>query len=161
MTLHATKAQVTEEIFRRYPPDQRHLLAILLDIQAECRYLPREALSAVSNYLRIPEARVYAMATFYKALSLKPRGKSSIKVCMGTACHLRGNAEILRAIGEHLGISPGETTPDRAFTLEVVYCLGCCSLAPVMMIDETVYGRLTPKKALSVVEEHRSKVGMK
>ncbi|HOM25754.1 MAG TPA: NAD(P)H-dependent oxidoreductase subunit E [Thermosynergistes sp.] len=158
LTSRATEAPETEEILRRYPPDPRHLLSILLDIQAEHRYLPRETLKTVSDYLRVPEAQVYAMATFYKVLSLKPKGRSSIKVCMGTACHLRGNVEVLRALGEHLGISPGETTSDRAFTLEVVYCLGCCSLAPAMMIDEAVYGRLTPKKAISIVEELQGKV---
>ncbi|MGB9840343.1 NADH-quinone oxidoreductase subunit NuoE [Thermovenabulum sp.] len=133
-----------ESILKRYPKEKRFLLAILQDIQRTYNYLPREALNEVREYLDIPLSSLYSMATFYRALSLKPKGKYVIRICDGTACHIRGSMNLLEEIKRELSLSPGEITPDAKFSLETVNCLGSCAIAPVMMINERVYGNLKP-----------------
>ncbi|MGB9977141.1 NADH-quinone oxidoreductase subunit NuoE [Thermovenabulum sp.] len=133
-----------ESILKRYPKEKRFLLAILQDIQRTYNYLPREALNEVREYLDIPLSSLYSMATFYRALSLKPKGKYVIRICDGTACHIRGSMNLLEEIKRELSLSPGEITPDGKFSLETVNCLGSCAIAPVMMINERVYGNLKP-----------------
>lgn len=110
-------------------------------------------MKAVAQYLGVPDSRVYAVATFYRALSLTPRGDVEIKVCMGTACHLRGAGEILRALEGTLGLKSGGTTPDGKFSLETVNCLGACALAPVVMTGERVRGGLSAEQILKVAGE--------
>lgn len=145
-----------EELIRAGPRHPRFLLPLLQDIQSRYRYLPREALKQVAEYLEIPESRVYAVATFYKALSLEPRGEKTVKVCMGTACHLRGAGGVLEALSRKLGIAPGETTPDLAYTLETVNCLGACALAPVVTVNDRVYGQMNPKRVAELLEKEGS-----
>ncbi len=118
------------------------LIAILTDIQKKCSYLPREALQRVAERLEIPFSQVFSVSTFYKIFSLAPRGKHSLKVCLGTACHVKGAGLILDRLARDLGIREGGTTRDGNFTLETVRCVGCCSIAPVVMVDETAHGRL-------------------
>ena len=146
-----------EVLLRRYPPHPRYLLTILQDIQGTCRYLPREVLDRVGAYLRVPPSRVYGVATFYKALSLTPRGRKTVKVCMGTACHLRGAPQVLAALESALGIRSGGTTEDGAFSLETVNCLGACALAPVVMVEDRPYGAMSPAKVAALLEEERSR----
>jgi NADH-quinone oxidoreductase subunit E len=129
------------------PPEPRRLLPLLLAIQARFRHLPEEALKAVSARLDLPLARVYAVASFYKTLSLTPKGERLLTVCQGTACHLRGAEALAKAIGESLGIGVGGVTEDGRFGLETVNCLGACALAPVVTVDGEVHGRLDPAKA--------------
>jgi NADH-quinone oxidoreductase subunit E len=140
-------------ILERHPQCPGELLAILLDIQETFRYLPKAALKEVARYLGVPESRVYSVATFYKAFTLKPRGERIIRICLGTACHLRGGPAVLERFAELLGIKPGETTPDGRFTLETVNCLGACALAPVVMIGEETYGQMTPEKVEKLLRE--------
>jgi NADH-quinone oxidoreductase E subunit len=140
-------------ILERHPQRPGELLAILLDIQETFRYLPKAALKEVARYLGVPESRVYSVATFYKAFTLKPRGERIIRICLGTACHLRGSPAVLERFAELLGIKPGETTPDGRFTLETVNCLGACALAPVVMIGEETYGQMTPEKVEKLLRE--------
>lgn len=135
-----------QELMAVYPAQPRFLLAILQDIQNRERCLSIDAMKAVAKYLDVPDSRVFAVATFYKSLSLTPKGETEIKVCMGTACHLRGAGEILSAFEKKLGIKNGETTPDGKFSIETVNCLGACALAPVAMIGEKVLGGITPSK---------------
>lgn len=142
-----------ENILSRYPREHRFLLPALLDIQKYFRYLPISAMKITAEYLNVPETRVFSVATFYKAFSLTPRGEKTITICSGTACHLRGSAAILRQIEKELGILAGETTEDGLFTLEKVNCLGACALAPVVMIDDRVYGKMTPQKVSAVIRE--------
>lgn len=142
-----------QELMAAYPAQPRFLLAILQDIQGRERYLSADAMKAVAGYLRIPDSHVFAVATFYKSLSLTPKGETEIKVCMGTACHLRGAGEVLSAIEKKLGIKNGETTPDGKFSVETVNCLGACALAPVIMAGEQVRGGLTPSKIDEIVGE--------
>jgi NADH-quinone oxidoreductase subunit E len=134
-------------VLESFPSEPRQLLPILQAVQARFRYLPEEALRELARYLSLPLARVYAVAGFYRALSLKPKGEKLVKVCLGTACHLRGAPRIVAALEESLGIPLGETGPDGRVSLESVNCLGACALAPVVTVDETVYGKLSPGSA--------------
>lgn len=144
-----------DELLRKYPCEKRFTLAILQDVQKHCGYIPREAMDVVADYLRLPVSEIYSMATFYKALSLKAKGKHIIKVCNGTACHIRGANMLMDEVAELLDISPGETTEDGLFSIEIVNCLGACALAPVMVIDDKYYGKMTRDKVKSVIDEYR------
>lgn len=136
-----------------YPAHPRFLLPILQDIQSRARYLPADAMKAVAKYLGIPDNRVFAVATFYKSLSLTSRGEKQLKICMGTACHLRGAGEVLARFEQKLNVKNGETTPDGKFSIETVNCLGACALAPVVMVDDEAYGTVTAAKIDEIVGE--------
>ncbi len=138
--------QKIKKITGRYRHQESFLVSILQDIQAEYNYLPREALTGVSQNLNIPLSQVYSVATFFKAFSLKPRGRHLVDVCMGTACHVRGAVRVLEAIERELGIKAGETTQDLMYTLETVNCVGACALGPIVVVDgEHVGGMKTDK----------------
>jgi NADH-quinone oxidoreductase subunit E len=140
-------------IIKQYRGRESAILAILQEIQAKEKYLPKEALEYVSQKMHIPLAQVFRIATFYNALSLKPRGRHKVDVCLGTACHVRGGNKILEKMERDLGISVGETTKDKRFTLESVYCVGCCSLGPVAVVDGNVFGRLSQEKVPTLLKE--------
>ncbi|HHV45362.1 MAG TPA: NADH-quinone oxidoreductase subunit NuoE [Tissierellia bacterium] len=146
---------VYEEIIHGYPKEKRYTLAILQDIQKRNGFIPREAMEYLSQYLGLPVSNIYSIATFYKALSLKPKGKHIIKVCSGTACHIRGSGTIKEELLELLGIKPGETSEDGLFSVEVVNCLGACALAPVVVIDDKYYGNMTKDKVKSVIDQYK------
>jgi NADH-quinone oxidoreductase subunit E len=133
----------TEEILGRYPGEPRVLISVLQDLQLHYRYLPREALERVSDALRVPLANIYGVATFYKAFSLTPKGEKELRVCTGTACHIRGAPLILSELTKRLGINPGQTTEDLAFSLEAVNCVGACALAPVVLVNEVAHGNVS------------------
>jgi len=135
-----------DAILDRYDRNPAQLIPILQDVQAEENYLPREALEAISEKLDIPLVRIYSVATFYKAFSLKPRGKHIVQVCMGTACHVRGAPRILDKMVRDFGIQPGGTTKDMEFTLETVNCLGACALGPIVVVDGEYHGQMTTPK---------------
>jgi NADH-quinone oxidoreductase subunit E len=138
--------QKVKKITGRYRHQESFLVSILQDIQAEYKYLPREALAEVSHNLNIPLSQVYSVATFFKAFSLKPRGRHLVDVCLGTACHVRGAVRVLEAIERELGIKAGETTPDMKYTLETVNCVGACALGPIVVVDgEHVGGMKTDR----------------
>lgn len=134
--------------------DLSQLIGILQDIQSHFNYLPREALVRVSERLEIPISQVYSVATFFKAFSLKPRGRHQINVCLGTACHVRGGARILGKLERDLKVEAGETTEDLRFTLDSVRCLGCCSLGPVVVIDNDTYGRLNQERVAKLLDQY-------
>ena len=144
-----------ETIIEGYNHKGSAILAILQDIQTEEKYLPKEALEYVSEKMHIPLAHIFRIATFYNALSLKPRGRHKIDVCLGTACHVRGGDKILEKMERDLKIPVGETTKDKRFTLESVHCVGCCSLGPVAVIDGNVFGRLSQDKVPALVKEFK------
>lgn len=144
-----------QAILKRYPPEQRHSLAMLQDMQRQFNYIPRAGMEALAEYLGCPLSSLYAMATFYKALSLKPKGRHIIKLCDGTACHIRGASNLAGGVERLLGIGPGETTSDGAFSLELVNCLGSCALAPVMVVDDTYYGKVTLEKLPQILDKYR------
>ncbi len=131
------------------------LIAILSDIQQQCSYLPREALERVADRLEVPFSQVFGVSTFYKKFSMTPRGKHSLKVCLGTACHVKGAGLLLERLKRDLGVEEGGTTPDGQFTLETVRCVGCCSIAPVVMVNETAHGRLKQEELPKVVAKYR------
>lgn len=134
--------------------DLSQLIGILQDIQSHFNYLPREALVRVSEKLEIPISQVYSVATFFKAFSLKPRGRHQINVCLGTACHVRGGPRILGKLERDLKVEAGGTTEDLRFTLDSVRCLGCCSLGPVVVIDNDTYGRLNQERVAKLLDQY-------
>lgn len=133
-------------IINKYNGDRGQLVSILQDIQTEYYYLPKEALIQVSETMAIPLSQVYSLATFFRAFSLKPRGKHLINVCLGTACHVRGASRVLEKIERSLDIKRGETTENRKFTLETVNCMGACALGPVVKIDGDYFGQMSTNK---------------
>jgi len=137
-----------------YPNDRRYALAILQDMQRAFHYIPREGLKCAAEYLGCGLSELYSMATFYKALSLTPKGRHIIKVCDGTACHIRGSVTLLDALRRRLGVEPGETTGDGLFSLETVNCLGACAIAPVMLVGEEYHGSLTIEKLDAVLQAY-------
>lgn len=143
------------KIIKEYPKDKRYTLAILQDVQREYGFVPRDVMCYVSEYLELPISNIYSITTFYKALSLKSKGKNIIKVCSGTACHIRGSESIKEEILDILGIKSGETTGDGMFSVEVVNCLGACALAPVMVINDKYYGNMTKEKVKAVIDEYK------
>ena len=131
------------------------LIGILQDVQKEFGYLPFKALVRLAEALDIPLQQIYNVATFYKAFSLKPKGKHRVCVCLGTACHVRGGQNVLEKIQRTLDVREGETTKDSEFSVEAVRCVGACSLAPVVMIDENVYGRVRQDKIEMILDKYR------
>lgn len=141
------------ELVRPYAGKPTELIQALHRVQNALGYLPREAQEVVAEALGAPLSQVRGVVTFYHFFRTRPAGKHTIRVCLGTACHVRGGERVLSALKEELEVEVGETSKDGKFTLEVARCLGCCGLAPVMMIDEDVYGRLDPKKAREIVRK--------
>ena len=144
-------------IFEEYPPkDKSSLIPLLQDVQNVYGYLPEDALQEVSDFTGIALSRVYGVATFYNQFRLLPLGENVIKVCRGTACHVKNSANILYALENALKIKAGETTKDKKFTIEVVNCIGACSIAPVITINEEYFGRLTVKEITSILKKFNS-----
>jgi NADH-quinone oxidoreductase subunit E len=143
------------EITEAYPAEKRFALAIMQDIQREFNYIPEDALPLIKERVGTSEGQLYAIATFYKALSLKPKGKHIIKLCDGTACHMRGATNLVGGIKRHLGIGPGERTADAQFSLELVNCVGSCALAPVMIVDETYYSKVTMEGLPGILDAYK------
>ncbi|MCK9225581.1 MAG: NADH-quinone oxidoreductase subunit NuoE [Candidatus Muirbacterium halophilum] len=142
------------EILEKYNFNSAKLIPILSETQDEYRYLPEEVMNFIATSLNIPPANVYGVATFYSHFAFKPKGKYIIKICDGTACHVRSSIPILKAIRKHLNLSDGQTTThDLMFTIETVSCLGACGLAPVIMINEDVHGMMDPQKAVALLDE--------
>ncbi len=142
------------EIVDRNERSAARLIPILQAVQAEYRYLPEEILTFVATSLGISPARVFGVATFYSLFTLKPKGKYIIRVCNGTACHVKGSMGLYGAIVKKLGLSEGEdSTRDMLFTVETVNCLGACGLAPAMVVNDTVYGQLTPERVSDIIDE--------
>ena len=147
--------QKVKSILDRYQRDPGMLVSILQDVQAEHNYLPKKALVQVSQGLDIPLTQVYSVASFFKAFSLKPRGRHLINVCLGTACHVRGAARILEEIKRELGINPGETTKDFKYTLERVNCVGACALGPIVIVDDEYSGQMKTDKVKPLLESYQ------
>ena len=174
MTTHATESRspgtiIHEEkiepekiakIVGRYGGNRDSLISILQDIQSEYRYLPEESLRAVAAQLGLPLVQVYGVATFFKAFSLKPRGKHTVSVCLGTACHVRGAPALLDELKRRLGIEPGDTTDDMEFSLEAVNCLGACALGPILVVDGEYHGQMSAGKVKKVLGRTKESQGI-
>jgi NADH-quinone oxidoreductase subunit E len=134
------------------PPD---LIPVLQDIQDQYSYLPKDELKVVAQRLNVPISRIFSVATFFKMFSLIPKGRHQLKVCLGTTCHLQGGQRLVESVSHRLGIEPGYTTPDMQFSLETVACLGSCAQAPVMMIDDKYYARVTIDKVPKILKLYK------
>jgi NADH-quinone oxidoreductase subunit E len=146
--------QVIDTILQRHPQDPSSIIQVLLDIQNELYYLPRDVLDHVSKNLNVPISRSYHLATFYKAFSLKPKGRYPIAVCTGTACHVQGAVKILEQVQRELNIKEGETTADKKFSIECVRCLGCCGLAPVVTVGKNLHGKVPLSKVTKILKQY-------
>jgi NADH-quinone oxidoreductase subunit E len=143
--------QQIEDILCRFSRDRGNLIPILHDVQNHFGYLSREAMEAVARYLGLSNSTVYGVATFYAGFKFAPSGRHSVKACRGTACHVKGASRLIGELEKQLGVKPGETTPDGEYTLETVACFGSCALAPVVVKDGKVYGRVTPARVKSIL----------
>jgi NADH-quinone oxidoreductase subunit E len=144
-----------EKILANYAGEQEELIPILQETQEAFRYLPAAAMSEIARFLNVSPNTVYGVATFYAQFKLTPLGKKVIRICRGTACHVRGSAKVLAEMEKQLGIKAGETTPDMEYTLETIACIGACALAPTMTIDGEVYGKMTTKKVAEVIGDRK------
>jgi len=146
--------QRVELILDRHQHDRGWLVSVLQDIQVEYNYLPKEALVQVSQGLDVDLSQVYSVATFFRAFSLKPRGRHIINVCLGTACHVRGAVRILEEMERELGIKSGDTTEDLKYTLETVNCVGACALGPIVIVDGEYSGQMKSNKVKPLLESY-------
>ncbi len=144
-----------DTILGQHPSEPSSLIPILQEAQEKFGYLPRDVIERIAKYLDLPVSKIYGVSTFYAQFRFEPLGDHMIRVCHGTACHVKGADKIGEAVENKLGIETGETTEDGLFTLERVACLGCCSLAPVMMVDDTAHGNLTREKAKNIIEKYK------
>ena len=142
-----------DEILSRYSGKREELIPILQEAQGQFGYLPPEVMLRIAKFLQLPESAIFGVSTFYAQFKLVPSGRRIVRVCRGTACHVRGGARILREVERRLGIKPGETTDDLEYSLETIACFGSCALAPVTVVDENVYGRMTPTKVGQILSD--------
>jgi len=147
--------QKIDDIIDRYNSNKEALLMILQDINELYNFVPPECVPIVANKLGVRQSHIYSMATFYKTISLEPRGKYIVNVCTGTACHVRGAERIIEALEDRLNIKPHETTEDGMFTLETVRCLGCCASGPVIMINKDIHGGLDRSSVLNIIDDYK------
>lgn len=155
----AVDLKFVDGVIKKWSADPSFLIPMMQDIQGKYNYLPRTALDYLQEKLQLPLTRVAEVSTFYRAFSLKPKGKHLVHVCLGTACHLKGGPRIVDAFKRELGVEVDETTKDREFTLQTVNCVGACALAPVVIIDGNVAGRQEPSKVKALVAKQKAQSG--
>jgi len=146
--------QELQKVFDKYRTVQGALIPLLQEAQEIFGYLPGDVMKKISREVGVPFSKTFGVATFYSQFHLKPRGRNIIRLCQGTACHVRGAAKVFEAVSNDLGVDRNETTEDRRYTLETVACLGACGLAPVMMVNDDTHGRLTPDKAIAEIKKY-------
>lgn len=144
-----------DQIIDKHQGEASSLIQVLLEIQSENHWLPKEALERISEKLQVPLTRIQHIVTFYKAFSLVPKGRHEIHVCVGTACHVRGATRVLDTVEDLTGIKPGETDLDLKFSLETVNCVGCCALGPVMDVDGKIYGHMAPAETADILKNYK------
>ena len=140
-------------ILSAFKGDEGELIPVLQKVQLEFGYLPEKAIKRIAKFVRVPEVTVFGVATFYAQFKLVPTGRNVVRVCRGTACHVRGGARILKEAEKRLGIKPGESTPDLEYALETVACIGACALAPTMVVNNDTYGQMTTKKVAEILHK--------
>jgi NADH-quinone oxidoreductase subunit E len=143
-----------DPVFKKHQGESGSLIPVLQEAQEIYGYLSEEVLSVIGKRLHISLSRIFGVITFYSQFYTTPRGRNTVRVCRGTACHVRGGKKILKAVHQALGIAEGETTPDFKFTFETVACLGACALSPVLLVNKTYYGKLTPAKVEQVLKKY-------
>lgn len=144
-----------DQIIDKHQGAASSLIQVLLEIQKENNWLPKEALMRVSERLAVPLSRIRQITTFYKAFSLVPKGRHDVHICVGTACHVRGASRVLEKVQDAIGIGPGETDLELKFSLEAVNCVGCCALGPVMVVDGEYHGNLAPAQSADVLKSYK------
>ncbi len=144
-------AEQVDKVLESFTGDKAELIPILQQVQRVFGYLPEEAMSRIANFVDVPECTVFGVATFYAQFRFVPIGRNVVKVCRGTGCYVKGAPRILDEIEKQLGIKDGETTPDLEYTLETVACFGSCALAPVVVVNDRVYGRMTPDRVKEIL----------
>jgi NADH:ubiquinone oxidoreductase subunit E len=149
--LDKTVRDELDKILARFPKEKDQLIPILETVQESFGYLPKECMEEVSRYLRVSEANIYGVASFYALFRFTPRGKIMIHVCRGTACHVKGGSRILDEVEKRVGIKAGETTQDMEYSLETISCFGSCALAPVMVVNKEFHGRVTPEGVATIL----------
>ena len=143
-----------ENLIKSYVDKKEQLISLLQDIQAEFNYIPQDVLVKISQTLEIPLSQVFSVATFFQAFSLKPRGRHTITICLGTACHIKGGQRLVDKLERDFGLKPGETTEDQRFSLETANCLGCCALGPVVVIDGKYESKVNPDKLDKILKNY-------
>jgi NADH-quinone oxidoreductase subunit E len=146
---------VATESFRRYPASREYLIPMLQAVQEQEGYISKQSICEISDYMGLPESKIFGVATFYNQFRLNAPGKHQVAICRGTACHVKGSFNLLETLQRELGIEAGATTRDRLFSLETVACVGACSIAPVMTVDGEFYGRLDKKAVEKILRELR------
>jgi len=143
-----------DKIIEKHNGEPNSLIQVMLDIQSENHWLPKEILERIAEKLQVPLTRIMHIASFYKAFSLVPKGRNEVHICMGTACHVRGAKRVLESVEELTGIKPGESDADLKYSLETVNCLGCCALGPVIEINGKTHGKITPSETANVLKNY-------
>ena len=146
-----------DDLLREVGREQKDLTQILHRVQAEYGYIPPQAIRRVAEHLNTTENEIYGVLTFYKAFRLRPGGKHLVTVCQGTSCHVRGGARVFDEMKKELGVEPGETTPDRMFSLETVNCFGCCAIGPTVVVNGTYYSQVSVEDVQSIIAEYRKR----
>ncbi len=147
------QSEIIEDILERYPAKPEYLIFLLQDIQADCGYLSSESMQLVSDHTGVPITQAYSVATFYQSFRLEPVGEHEVKVCLGTACHLKGGQRIVDELERQLGISAGETSEDMMFTLDTVNCVGACALAPVLVVDDEYESNISAGQVKKILKK--------
>ena len=154
-TILESNAEKVEGLIESYVGKKEQLISLLQDVQAEFNYIPQDVLVRISQKLEIPLSQVFSVATFFQAFSLKPRGRHTITVCLGTACHIKGGQRLVDKMERDYNLKPGETTEDMRFSLETANCLGCCALGPVMVIDGKYESKVIPDKLDKILKKYQ------
>lgn len=145
--------EIIEDIMNRYPAKPEYLIFFLQDIQASCGYIPQESMQLISDHTGVPITQTYSVATFYQSFRLEPTGEHELRVCLGTACHLKGGQRIVEDLERRLNVNAGETTEDMKYTLDTVNCVGACALAPVMVVDDKYEANITSGKLNRILKK--------
>jgi NADH-quinone oxidoreductase subunit E len=153
-TIIESNAGRIETLINSYLNKKEQLISLLQDIQAEFNYIPQDVLIKISQNLEIPLSQVFSVATFFHAFSLKPRGRHTVTICLGTACHVKGGQRLVDKIARDFGLGPGETTEDERFTFETANCLGCCALGPVVVVDGKYESQVNPDKLDKILKKY-------
>ena len=153
-TILESNAEKVENLIESYIDKKEQLISLLQEVQAEFNYIPQDVLVRISQKLEMPLSQIFSVATFFQAFSLKPRGRHTVTVCLGTACHIRGGQRLVDKIERDYELKPGETTEDMRFSLETANCLGCCALGPVMVVDGKYESKVTPDKLDKILKKY-------
>lgn len=146
------KVKDIDTILEKYPGDPQHLISLMQDVQTEFNYISPEHMNLICDHVSVPLTRAWSVATFYKSFSIEPRGEHEIKVCLGTACHLKGSPRLVESLERDLGVARGQTTGDLSFTLDTVNCVGACALAPIVVVDEDYQPKTSYRKLSKVIK---------